>query len=395
MWNKASHARRPEQRQPEILEADLTPLALEMAMWGAVSSEDFLWVTPPPAGRLAAAFELLEQIGATDSKIITHHGKQIHRLPCHPRIAHMLLMADDENLLSLATDLAALLEERDPLAGKDAGIDINLRIEALRRFRRHGAGGNSFRQIEKIAAYYRDLFNSEVSNDNVNVFETGLLLVFAYPERIACARPGNNAQFQLSNGRLAMAHHTDDLAHEPWLAVAHLDAREGMGKIHLASPLNPRDLAPMVKPRQVIKWETKSGGLVAATELRIGNILLQQKPLQSPDEDLILKAVIEAIRNEGESLLSFNDEVQQLQNRVLSLRKWQPDEGWPDFSTTTLLQNVDRWLLPWLINIRKNEDLEKLNLKEILIQHLPPALREKLEKMAPERITAPSSSTIK
>lgn len=395
MWSKASHARRPDQRLPEILETDLSSLALEMAVWGVKTSHELSWITPPPAGRLTAAFELLEQIGATEQAIITQHGKHIHSLPCHPRIAHMLLMSEEENLLPLAADIAALLEERDPLAGNDSGVDINLRIEALRRFRQQGTGSNNFRQIEKIAAYYRHLFQSKVSNESVNVYETGLLLVHAYPERIACARPGNNAQFQLANGRLAMAHHTDDLAHEPWLAVAHLDARDGMGKIHLASPLNPRDLAPLVKSQQVIKWDTKSGGLVAATELRIGLILLQQKPLQNPDESLILSAVVDAVRNEGATLLSFNDEVNQLQYRVLSLRKWQPEESWPDFSTTTLLRDPESWLRPWLINIRKNEDLEQLNINEILLQSLSPLQWEKLEKLAPAWLTVPSGSRIR
>jgi ATP-dependent helicase HrpB len=395
MWTKASHLNRPSNRNPEIIEADLTSLALELKVWGVSDPGELTWVTPPPTGSLMSSFKLLEELGAIENDKITVHGRKMHQVPAHPRIAHLLLMAKQEGLLPLATDLAALLEERDPLPQQDSGIDINLRIEALRRFRKEKVGSKQFSKIEKVAESYRKHFKAEIDNGSVNPYETGLLLVFAYPERIASARPGNNAQFQLANGRLAMAHHSDDLAYEPWLAVAHLDARDEIGKIFLASPLNPKDLAPMVTNQEVITWDTKSGGLNANVEFRIGNILLQQKPLQNPDETQVSKAILYAIKNEGEQLLSFNDEVEQLQNRVSSLAIWNPENRWPDFSTPHLLELPEKWLQPYLQHIRKNEDLEKLNLKEILFYSLSAMQQNHLEKLAPERIEVPSGSKIK
>lgn len=395
MWTQSSHHNRPAHRNPEIREADLAALALELKIWGVSNPDELTWITPPPTGTLAGAFKLLEELGATANGIITAHGKKMHQIPAHPRIAHLLLMARGEGLLPLATDLAALLEERDPLPAKETGIDINLRIDALRRFRKENVGGRQFSRIEKVAESYRKQFHVEIDNSFVNPYETGLLLVFAYPERIASARPGNNAQFQLSNGRLAMAHHSDDLAWEPWLAVAHLDAREEVGKIFLASALNPKDLAPLVKQQEVITWDTKSGGLKATTEYRIGNIVLQQKPLQNPDSTLVNEAVIAAVKTEGEQLLSFNEDVQQFQNRVSSLAIWNPDDNWPDFSTSTLLENPEKWLQPYLQDIKKNDDLERLNLKEILFYYMKPGQQKLLEKLAPERITVPSGSAIR
>ena len=395
MWTQATHGRRREQRIPEILEADLAPLAMEMANWGIADPSQLQWITPPPSGALAGASELLDQLGAIQKDKVTAHGKMMHRLPCHPRIAHMLLKAEEQDLLPLATDLAAILEERDPLSAGEAGIDINLRLDALRRFRTTKAGDRRFRQIEKVAESYRKMFGIKTDNEPVNPYETGLLLVFAYPERIASARPGNNAQFRLSNGRLAMASHADDLAHEPWLAVAHMDARDGIGKIFLASPVNPKDLAPLVKNQEVITWDTKAGGLKATLEFRIGNIMLQQKPLPNPDSRLVNEAVLAAIKNEGEQLLNFNEEVEQFQNRISSLASWNPDESWPDFSTSGLLKNPEKWLQPYLRNIKKNDDLEKLNLREILFYSLKPEQQNQLEKLAPERITVPSGSKIK
>jgi ATP-dependent helicase HrpB len=394
MWAKANHQKRPPHRAPEILEADLAPLVLDMTRWGIKDIQDLTWLTPPPQATLAQASKTLHELEALENGVITAHGKAIHALPCHPRIAHMLIMAKEENILPLATDVAALLEERDPLP-RDSGIDINLRIEKLRKSRKENQLTRSFQRIEKVAASYRELLHVKVDNGVVNPYETGILLVHAYPERIACARPGNNAQFQLSNGRLAMASHQDDLAHEPWLAVAHLDARDGMGKIFLASPLNPKDLAPLVKQQEVIAWETRKGGLIAATELRIGNIVLQTKPLNSPNEDLVKKAISEIIKKEGTTLLNFDEEAVQWQNRVLSLCKWRPGDNWPDVSTPTLHETNEKWLMPHLTNIRKNEDLQKVDLARFLHQSLNWEQQTALDLLAPARIKVPTGSNIK
>lgn len=393
MWSKATHAQLADHRRPEILEADLSALVLDMAKWGVADIQQLTWLTPPLKGSIAQATALLHELNALEKGKITAHGKKIHALPCHPRIAHMLLMAKENNTLALATDLAALLEERDPLP-RETGIDINLRIEALRRYRKE-KGANALARIEKIAASYRQLFNIEAENNPFDHYETGILLAYAYPERIACARPGNNAQFQLANGKLAMAGHQDDLAHEPWLAIAHLDARDGMGKIFLAAPLNPRDLAPLVKEQQVITWDTRKGGLMATTDLRIGSIVLQSKPLPAPDPTLLTQAIANAIRNEGGHLLDFNEEVAQWQNRILSLRKWRPQEAWPDVSTVNLLMNNEAWLSPYLGNIKKPEDLKRINLSEALQHYLAWDKQKALDQLAPVGLPVPSGSYIK
>jgi len=393
MWSKSTHERLTEHRLPEILEADLASLVLDMAQWGIVDIQQLTWLTPPPKGALSQASDTLHQLNALDKGRITEHGKKIHELPCHPRIAHMLLMADENNSLALATDLAAILEERDPLP-REVGIDINLRVEALRRYRRDDSKGKSFGKIEKIAASYRTLLKIEEENGKFDPFETGVLLAQAYPERIAYARPGNNAQFQLSNGKLAQAGHRDDLAHEPWLAIAHVDARQGMGKIFMAAPLNPRDLAPLVKEVETIVWDTYKGGLIATKELRIGSIILQSKPLPDPDESHLLQAICDVIKKEGEQLLNFDEEVIAWQNRVLSLRKWRPQENWPDVSTQALVLSNEEWLSPYLNNIKRPEELKKLKLHDILHNSLDFDKQTALDKLAPQKIKVPTDSMI-
>lgn len=394
MWSSVTQSRLQEHRVPEIEEADLASLVLDLAQWGVVDVNQMAWLSTPPKGHLAQASDVLHDLGALEKGKLTEHGKAVHKLPCHPRIAHMLLMAEEDDMLALATDIAALLEERDPLP-KEAGIDINLRIEALRRFRKEQAGPGRLRQIEKIASQYRKLFNIEVDNSSVDDYETGFLLAQGFPERIACARPGNNAQFQLANGKIAQASHKDDLAHESWLAVANVNAREGMGRIFLASALNPQDLQPLVKDQEVITWDTRSGGLIASHDLRIGNIVLKSTPLPDPDEDHLVEAICDAVKREGERLLNFDEAFEQLFNRVSSIRKWNPEQNWPDFSKESLLVTCEDWLSPYLSGVKTPEQLKRLNISEILTHSLEYEQQELLQSLTPLKIEVPSGSMIK
>ncbi|TLX77483.1 ATP-dependent helicase HrpB [Labilibacter sediminis] len=394
MWTKASQLHLKDHRTPEILEADLASLVLDLAVWGISKPGDMVWLTPPPKGAVNQATDLLHQLEALEDGKITPHGKAVNQLPCHPRLAHMLIMAQEEGLTELATDVAAILEERDPL-DKEAGVDINLRIEALRKSRRGGVSNKVLGRIEKVAAQYRRMLNVVVDNSEVDPFETGLLLVHAYPERIAHAKPGNNAQFKMANGAIAAAGHKDDLAYEPWLAVAHANMRDAIGKIFLASPLNPRDLAPMVKEKELVEWDTRKGGFSAVSNLCVGHIVLQSKPLSEYDESLKIKAISNAIVKDGSHLLDWNKDVVQWQNRVLSLREWNPEEAWPDVSTSALLEENDTWLSPYLSQIKKPEDLKKIDLKSVLQHHLSYEKQKLLDELAPERIEVPTGSKIK
>ncbi|MGV3641106.1 MAG: ATP-dependent helicase HrpB, partial [Adhaeribacter sp.] len=393
LWTRAAHEHLQPHRTPEILEADLAPLVLDMAQWGIVDVRQLTWLMPPPQGALTQANDTLHQLNALEHGRITEHGRSMHALPTHPRIAHMLLKAREDGQLALATDIAAILEERDPLP-REAGIDLNLRIEALRRYRREKNSGKRMGKIEKIAASYRRLFDTEADNEVFDPYETGVLLAHCYPERIAYARPGNNAQFQLANGKYAQAHHKDSLAHDPWLAIANLDARQGLGKIFLAAPLNPRDLAPLVKQEEVIRWDTTDGELTASRDLRIGSIVLQSKPLPPPDERHLVAAICEAVKKEGEELLDFNEQVSQWQLRVLSLRKWRPQEGWPEVSTPTLLMTNYEWLRPHLAGVETPEDLRAINLLPILEKQLDAGKKARLEQLAPESIVLPDGAPL-
>ena len=401
MWTIGTQARMLEQSKPEIQDADLSSLALDMAQWGISDATELSWVTPPPLGNIVKANKLLQELDALKGGKITTHGKQLHRLPTHPRIAHMLIKAKELGVstLHLAADVASLLEERDPL-GAEAGTNINIRIEALRRYRKQKVGAKRLGQIEKVAAQYRSMFKlkDQKGGDELlfDDFETGILLAYAYPERIACARPGNNAQFQMANGQIASLGHRDDLADQAWLAVSHVNARsQGVGKIFMASPLNPADLMPLVKKKEVISWNTKKGGLITAEEMRIGHMVLKSKPLTSPDQAMVLNVITSAVKKEGRSLLNWEEEVVQWQNRLLSLKMWYPQEEFPEVTTKHLLATSEIWLAPYLIGVTKPEDLKKINLKQVLMCSLDPLHQQQLKNLTPEKIEVPSGSRVK
>jgi ATP-dependent helicase HrpB len=393
MWTPATQARLKSHRVPEILEADLASLVLDLFVWGIQDINQLFWISQPPAAHVAQAMDVLVQIGAIENGKLTAHGKQIHQLACHPRIAHMLLLAPNLAAKQLACDVAAVLEERDPL-GRDAGIDINLRVEALRRARQNTMLSKGFSRIEKVAESYRRLLAIEANNEAYDAFETGLLLAYAYPERIACARLGNNAQFQLANGKIAAAGHKDDLAHEPWLAVANMDTRDGLGKIFLAAPLNPIDLRSLVKTVEVVTWDTRKGGLIASTDLRIGSIVLQSKPLAQADKNVAVQAICKALQNEGKQLLDFDEQVTQLQNRILSLGIWNPEENWPNVCTESLLQNPASWLTPFLQDVKRIDDMKKIDLVQAILSMLPYEKQLELDRLAPAKMHVPSGSGI-
>jgi ATP-dependent helicase HrpB len=206
----------------------------------------------------------------------------------------MLIKSSDN--LHLAIDLASLLEEKDPLY-KKAGADISERLSLLRTLRKENRLGRNFQKIEKIAQSYRSLFKIEEENQEVDPFAIGFLLAMAYPDRIASAKRGNNAQFQLSNGSIAAIGHKDELADESWLTVANMDARSGMGKIFLAAPLNPKDLLPLLKNQRNVTWDFEEDEFIVSNDLSIGSITLKSEELDDePTPTEKRKAIIKSIQ---------------------------------------------------------------------------------------------------
>ena len=371
MWTETQHENLERHHQPEIETTDLAPLVLEMSIWGITNVFNMVWLTPPPKSNVKQARETLHYINALDRNKVTAHGKKIHQLPCNPRIAHMLLMAEQLEQEALATDLAATLEEKDPLNAKEAGIDINERIKALRRFRRNDGKGRAFGLIERVAKSYRELMEIEVDNETFDPYMTGLLLAHAYPERVAFARPGNQAQFQLANGTYAEFSHKDSLSRESWLSVGRIDAREGTGKIFSALPLNPKDLKGMVKTTLSVHWDLITNDLIVHTELRIGHIVLKSSPMDDPSDDQRARALCDVVKKDGRNLLNFSPEFKQWQAAIFEAQQQNPLSKFPEVDTDSLLLSCEEWLTPFADEIEEKEDLKDLDLLKIISARVP------------------------
>lgn len=396
LWSRASENTMAEFRRPEILTADLTQLVLDVASWGESDVNSLLWLDTPPRGAVTSAKELLSMLDAIDDKgNITDHGRSLQKLPCHPRISEMMLAANNNAERALAADIAAIVEERDPMRNEES-TDINIRIDALRRHRAHNGTSPSWNRIEKIASQYRSLLNvKEPDNSPMDSNLTGYLLAAAFPERIAASNR-NHGNFTLTNGHSARLKLSDYLSHEPWIVVANLDARDNDARIFSASPINPRDLADRIKEVENISWNKQQGQLLAQREKRLGFMVIASTPIQKPNEQLVVNALLNAVCNLGEQLLDLsNDTFCQLRARISSLLSWHPDMNLPNVSHEALLANADKWLAPYLNGVRNAQDFAKLNLCEALYSSLDYNVQQDLDRLAPASIQVPSGSNIR
>jgi ATP-dependent helicase HrpB len=401
LWSEGVHASLVPHRTPEILEADLAPLVLELSQWGDANKiYDMFWVTPPPSGAVSQAKELLHELEALEENRITGRGRKMVRLPTHPRMAHMLMEAttgDDVRLSSLAADIAALLEERDPL-NKEAGADLALRIEALRRWRsgeRVNADRKVLERIERLSSSWRRLLKLSVDNSIVADTEIGSMIMAAYPERIARQIEKHSERFKLMNGRVARLPSHDPLTRQTWLAIAQLDAGSGEGKIFQAASLAEEDLLAHATEKQTVTWDDQRGMVVTSAEKRIGSLILSSKPVNIIPAQEHITVLCEMIRGQGLKVLGWEEKLETWQARIMSLKLWRPEEQWPDVTDEGLLTSLETWLAPFLISVAKRTELQKLDPHEIMPTILPWELSSRLNTLAPQHLPVPSGSMIK
>ncbi|HEV7231189.1 MAG TPA: ATP-dependent helicase HrpB [Bacteroidia bacterium] len=396
LWSAGAQHQLIPHRKPEILEADLAPLVLELANWGTSNIKDMAWLTQPPSAGINLSRELLRQLDALAGDKITPKGKEMLKLPTHPRIAHLLLEAREAKLTSLGSDIAAILEERDPLP-KEAGADLVLRIEALRKWRNKeyvAADRARLERIERLAESWRKIFSIQPDNNTPLQEHAGKLIAMAYPERVA-RQHGPDHRYKLSNGRFAKTGQHDPLSREKWLAIASLDGGNTEGAIYLAAPLDPEDILKQATQQELITWDSQKGELVARTEIRFGEITVSSKPLQKIPEEARLAVLLSAAESEGLKLFSFSEETNEWLDRLRCLKKWRPDENWPDVSEQHLLQSMNEWLSPWLGTVKRREDFLKLDMHNILNALLPWDMKQRFDSLAPASLKVPSGSMIR
>lgn len=395
LWTQTSEHLMQEQRKPEIEEADLTSMVLDIAAYGEKDPMSLPWLTPPSHSNIYNAKHLLLSLQAiSEDGSATLLGKKMAALPCHPRIAKMILCSDTDAQKALACDMAALLEEKDPMS-ENADSDMTLRITMLRSQREKKNLGR-WARIAQIAQEYRKLLQVKEDNHPVDPEAIGSLIASAYPERIAMALD-NIGNYRMSGGQTLFINKEDPMSTHTWLAIASLNAVGKKGKVFLSAPVNIDDLPTSTYTN--ISWDSKAGTVRMQRESRIGMLVIESKPIQDADKEQIIAIICSAIKKDGRSMLDWNEQVKRLQQRVAKIKQWHPEKDVPDLSTEHLMKTATEWLPFYLEQEGKLKttiaELKKLDLAEILWAQIPYELQEEIDHLAPTHIEVPSGSRIR
>jgi ATP-dependent helicase HrpB len=398
LWTESEDASLPQATSPEILSADLAPLALDLAVAGISDSSSLSWLNPPQTGAFTQARALLASLGAlTADGTLTPHGWRMSELALHPRLAHMVLAAHEDGYGALACDLAALLSERDVMRGGGESIDVDLRtrVELLRRI--ESAGWSLDREALRRARTMSEEWRKEMRATPVtgDVDACGLVLAYAYPDRIAQKRIGSVDRYLLRNGTGAALPEGQPLASAEFLVVAELDGRVPESRIFLAAPVElgdiERELGAQIERSVAAEWDERSQSVVMKEAERLGAIILKEIRASVVDPDAALE-ILSARVAADINLLPWTSEARRLQQRLAFLRL--VDKKWPDVSDSTLQSTVREWFPAWAYGMRGRSDLQRLNMVEVLLSRLTPVQRRTLDELAPTHLIVPSGSKI-
>jgi ATP-dependent helicase HrpB len=411
LWSESAHAALLPQAPAEILEADLAPLALELACWGATNAAELGWLDPPPAATLAQARDLLANLEALDAAgRVTALGRDMAALGVHPRLAHLMLRGRALGFGRLGCELAALLSERDPLRSEANAPDPDLRtrVEALRG---HAlppgmvADRAALRRIEQIVQQLeRQLARQSPAGPPALTppgegDAVGLLLAFAYPDRIGRARAPASGRYVLSAGRGAVLPGPAALARSEYIVVAALDAGEREARIQLAAPVDLGVLlvhfSHLVENTASVEWDPRSEAVVARRVRRLGGLVIDEAPLRNAGPQATA-AMIDGIRALGIGCLPWTRDLEQWRVRVAFARANDPRgaSAWPDVSDAALLASAAEWLAPWLEGVTRREQLGRVDLRAALHALLDWQTQRRLDAFAPTHIAVPSGSRI-
>ncbi|MEX0600090.1 MAG: ATP-dependent helicase C-terminal domain-containing protein, partial [Rhodothermales bacterium] len=357
----------------------------------------------PPAAAYDQARDLLQHLGAlANDGTITEHGRRMSGLGLHPRLAHMLLCAEEVDAVGLACDIAALLSERDIFKARSGvdNADLRLRVQALRDLRGRGRAEFDYARgfqvdrgaahhVLRVAKHWRRKVHTRKEDADVDL--CGLLTAFAYPDRIA---QKINGRFRLRNGRMATFGEPQLLSNAEYLVAADLGERRRESRIFRAAPVGLEDLFAhfdeQIEEVDTIAWD--DGVVRARRRLQLGAVVLKDGPIADPDPDRMVDALIEGIREEGLELLPWTKNARHLQERLVFLGRH--EEEWPGATNEALLENLEDWLRPHLYGMKRAEDLQQLDVTNILLGYVGWDRREELDERAPTHVTVPSGSRI-
>ena len=377
LWDEAETRGLVPHQRPEILEADLTGFALDLARWGARSTEGLALLDQPPAGAFAEARKVLERLGALDEAgALTAHGRRMTRIPLPPRLAHMVAVAGDAGDAALGARIAAVLSEPG-LGGND--LDLRDRLRGLERDRSPRA---------RDAVRLSERWARAAGGGQGGEADVGTLLAEAFPERVAKAR-GKPGEVLLASGRGAFLDPAEALAREPWLAVAELGGGDARDRIRLAVPVDPAALDHRIEVEDRLVREP-SGRMTLKRIRRIGAIVVDERIVGTPDRAAITAALRDEVERGGLAGLRWGERVSGLRARLAFVAGL--EDGWPDVSDEALNATRESWLWPLLETVQGLEKIDDAALEAGLQSLIPWDRQRALDTLAPPRLATPLGS---
>ena len=396
LWTEDEHGALDAYPIPEILSADLAPLALELSRWGSPDASTLRLIDPPPEQHLAQARSLLKALGAlSGAGQLTPHGIAMAALPTHPRLAHMIVSGMPLGLGSAACTVAALLEGPPLFSGSPTNdVDLASSLHALHE--QHGGDRSTRMRIHAEAERLRRL--TDVAAAPAADDQLGLLLALAYPDRIARRRGDSGRRYLLANGTGATLPEWSLLSRSEFLAVGEVDNAGVDARILLAAPLSADDIRRVasheIRTTDEVHWDSQEAAVVARRATRLGAILLaeQSAPLAC---DRVVDAMVQGVRELTLSALPWSAAASSLRSRCEWLRRnGLAGSGWPEMSDAALLDSLDSWLAPFLKGITRGDHLSQLDLGRVLNSLLSPAQRSLLDKLAPVHLSTPAGGRV-
>lgn len=407
-WHEHDDVALRAQASPEIVDADLAPLALDLAGAGIATPAELHWLDAPPAAAFAQARTLLGELGALDAEgVITPHGRVMSSLGVHPRMAHLLTQARERNVLALACDVVAILEERDPVRANDArqlDPDLALRIDALRGGRRALPAGltlddAALARCRDTARALRDRMGVRRSDETVDGDDgaLGALVALAYPDRISRRRDGTGARYLLRNGSGAfMRDQGSPLAREEWLACAALDDTGRDATIQLAARIDSSTVRELYRDQIVttrsVTADPDSGRVRGSIVESLGAISLIERTADDVTVDERTRALLDLVLGDWPQKLPLNDAATRMRERLAFLHRH--DARWPDVGDVALRADADSWLEPVVRKARTLDDIRRADLAAALLDRVDWSLRAALDRDAPTHLTVPSGSRL-
>ncbi|MDX1811308.1 MAG: ATP-dependent helicase HrpB, partial [Gammaproteobacteria bacterium] len=399
LWTEDTQRSLLPANDPEIINADLSSLVLELAQWGVRDVTQLHWQTPPPPASFKQTQKLLIQLGALNAEgRITTHGQKLLELGTHPRLAHMILQAEQKGLGEMACDLAALLNEKDILVN-EASSDLQLRLEVLRQLP-HTQGlpvhNATLQRVRKESQRFQKQLR--VKNNNEDTDNTGMLLAMAYPDRIAKKRKDSVSQYVLSNGKGAILFEEDALRKHEYLVIASLDVRKQNARVFSAASISEQQLydlyATDISQEEQVYWDKKEKSVKATEQTRLFELILKEKRCDTADPFKIQHALLLGIKEEGIDSLPWSEETRQWQRRVMLLHQFNKEQ-WPDVSNNALLTTLETWLAPYLQNTTRLTQITTTTLKTALETMLDWNAQQQMEQLAPTHFMVPSGSRLR